>query len=112
MLVELVEHDLRDRVALELDHQTHAALVGLVAQIGDLRDAFVVDEVGDLLDQPTVAALLDHEGQLRDDDRLLALLQRLDVCARLDTHATAAGLIRVADALAPEDDPAGGEVGP
>ena len=32
VLVELVEHDLRDRVALELDHEAHAALVGLVAR--------------------------------------------------------------------------------
>ena len=30
VLVELVEHDLRDRVALELDHEAHAAAVGLV----------------------------------------------------------------------------------
>ena len=48
VLVELVEHDLRDRVALELDHQAHAALVGLVAQVGDLGDPLVVDEFGDL----------------------------------------------------------------
>ena len=38
VLVELVEHDLRDRVALELDHDPHAATVGLVAQVADLRD--------------------------------------------------------------------------
>ena len=74
VLVQLVQRDLRDRVALELDHQAHPALVGLVAQVGDLGDAFVVHEVGDLLDQASVAALLDHERQLGDDDRLLALL--------------------------------------
>ena len=110
VLVELVEHDLRDRVALELDHQAHAALVGLVAQVGDLGDLLVVDEVGDLLDQAAVAALLDHERQLGDDDRLLALRERLDVRARLHAHAPAAGLVGVADALAAEDDPAGREV--
>ena len=86
-------------------------LVGLVAQVGDLGDAFLADEVGDLLDQAAVAALLDHERQLGDDDRLLALLQRLDVGARLDAHAAAAGLVRVPDARPAEDDPAGGEVG-
>ena len=99
VLVELVQHDLRDRVALELDHEAHAALVGLVAQVGDLGDLLVVDEVGDLRDQPAVAALLDLERQLGDDDRLLALRQRLDVRARLHAHAAAAGLVGVADAL-------------
>ena len=110
VLVELVQHDLRDRVALELDHQPHAALVGLVDDVGDLGDALVVDELGDLLDQVAVAALLDHERQLGDDDRLLALLERLDVGARLHAHAAAAGLVGVADTGAPEDDPAGREV--
>ncbi len=51
VLVELVQHDLGDRVALELDHQAHPALVGLVAQVGDLGDPLVAHEVGDLLDQ-------------------------------------------------------------
>ncbi len=111
VLVELVEHDLGDRVALELDHEAHPALVGLVAQVGDLGDPLVVDEVGDLLDQVAGAALLDHEGQLGDDDRLLAVLERLDVRARLHAHPAAAGLVGVADAGAAEDDPAGGEVG-
>ena len=111
VLVELVEHDLRERVALELDHEAHAVAVGLVAQVGDLGDLLVVDEVGDLLDQPAVAALLHRVGQLGDDERLLALRQRLDVRARLHAHAAAAGLVGVADALPAEDDAAGREVG-
>ena len=48
VLVELVEHDLRDRVALELDHDPHAVAVRLVAQVGDLGDLLVLDELGDL----------------------------------------------------------------
>ena len=110
VLVELVQHDLRDRVALELDHEPHAVAVGLVAQVGDVRDLLVVDEVGDLLDQAAVAALLDLVGQLGDDDRLLALGQRLDVRLGADADAAAAGLVGVADALPAEDRPAGREV--
>ena len=56
VLVELVEHDLRDRVALQLDHEPHAGAVGLVAQVADLGDLLVVHELGDLLDQPAVVA--------------------------------------------------------
>ena len=111
MLVELVEHDLGDRVALELDHQAHAVLVGVVLDVGDAGDPLVVHHVGDLLDQAAVAALLDHVGQLGDDDRLLALLERLDVRAGLEPDPSPAAGVGLADAARPQDDPAGGEVG-
>ena len=111
VLVELVEHDLGDRVALELDHQPHAALVGLVVDVGDLQQLLLAVQIGDLLDQPAVTALLDHVGQLGDDDRLLALLERLDVRARLHADAASPGGIRVANPARAEDHAAGGEVG-
>ena len=86
VLVEVVEHDLRDRVALELDDQPDAGLVGLVAQVGDLLDPAVLHHLGDLLDQARAVvapvALGHLVGHLGDDDRLLALAQRLDVRAR------------------------------
>ena len=47
MLIELVEHDLRDGVALELDHDAHAVAVGLVAQVADALDLLVAHELGD-----------------------------------------------------------------
>ena len=85
VLVELVQHDLGDHVALELDHEADARAVGLVAQVGDLADLPVLDDLGDLLDQTAAVAapvtLRDLVGHLGDDDRLLALAQRLDVRA-------------------------------
>ena len=51
VLVELVEHDLGDRVALQLDHEARAGLVRLVAQVRDLGDLLVVHDLGDLLDE-------------------------------------------------------------
>ena len=110
VLVELVQHDLRDHAALELDHDPHALAIGLVAQVGDLGDLLLVDEVGDLLDQAGVAALLDHEGQLGDDDRLLAVADVLRVGAGAHAHAAAAGLVGLADAADAEDHAAGREV--
>ena len=111
-LVEVVEHDLgRLAAALQLDHQPHpGAVVGLVAQVGDPLQLLVADEVGDLRDQPVVAALLDHERQLGDDDRLLAALQRLDVGAGAHLDPAAARGVGVADPLEAHD-PAAGEVG-
>ena len=49
VLVEVVQHDLGDGVALEHDHQALAgAARGLVADVGDAGDLAVLDEVGDL----------------------------------------------------------------
>ena len=72
VLVELVQHDLRNRVALELDLDAHAGAVRVVGEVGHLGDHLVLDEVGDLLDHAGLAALLGAVRQLGDDDRGLA----------------------------------------
>ena len=111
VLVELVQHHLgRVAAALELDHQAHPGAVGLVAQVGDPVDLLLPHEVGDLRDQAAVAALLDLERELGDDDRLAAALERLDVGAGADLDRGAPGGVGVADALHAHD-PAAGEVG-
>ena len=46
VLVEVVQHHLRDRVALQHDHEPlPGASGGLVADVGDAGDAAVVDEL-------------------------------------------------------------------
>jgi hypothetical protein len=86
VLVELVEDDLRDRLALELDLDAHPRFVRVVGQVGDLGQNLVVRELGDLLDHPAVAALLHPVRKFGDDDRRLAAAQLLDVrpCAHDD----------------------------
>ena len=115
VLVELVEDDLRDGVALQLDHEPDARLVGLVAQVRDLLQPAVLHLLDDLLHQPAAVAapiaLVDLEGHLGDDDALLATLHRLDVGPAAHDDAAAAGLVRVADAAVADDDAAGREVG-
>ena len=77
---------------------------------GDLGELLLGEQLGDLADDAAVAALLDHERQLGDDDRLLAL-RISSMCARgAHAHAAAAGLVGVADAGQAEDDAAGREV--
>ena len=110
MLEELVERDLRHRLALQLDLDAHARLVRVVLEIGDLRDHLLADEVGDLRDHAAVSALLHAVGQLRDDDRALPSAQLLDVGSRAHDDPSAAGSVRVADSRSPDDDGAGGEV--
>ena len=113
VLVELVQHHGGGvAAALELDHEPHARAVGLVAEIRDARDLLLADEVGDLRDQPAVAALFDHEWQLGDDDRLLDALDRLDM--RLGAHLDRAAPrgVGVPDPLAAHDQCAPREVRP
>ena len=111
-LVELVQHDLGGvAAALQLDHDAHPGAVGLVAQVRDAGDLLLAHQVGDLHDQAALAALPDLEGELGDDDRLLAVLHRLDVRLGADLHRPAARGVGVADALGAEDRAAAGEVG-
>ncbi len=85
VLVELVEDDLRDRVALELDHDPHPVAVGLVAQVGDLGDLLCSCTRSLIFRiRPPSPSLAHLVGQLGDDDRLLALADRLDVRLALD----------------------------
>ena len=68
VLVELVEDDLGDLVALERDDDAHpAALGGVVLEVGDAADLLLAHELGDLHDEAVVAALLHGVGQLGDD---------------------------------------------
>ena len=72
VLEELVQRDLRDRLALELDLDPHARLVRVVLEIGHLGDHLLANERGDLRDDAAVTALLHAVGQLGDDDRVLS----------------------------------------
>ena len=63
VLVEVVEDDLGYGLALQFDHDAHAVAVRLVAQIGDVLQLAVLDQLGDLLEQ---IALVDLVRDLRD----------------------------------------------
>ena len=96
VLEELVEDDLWDRLALEIDLDPHARAVRMVLHVGDLAQHLLVDEVGDLLDDARITALLHAVRQLRDDDGVLAAAELLDVSARAHDDPPAARAIRVA----------------
>ncbi len=108
-LEQIVEHDLRDLAALELDHHAHARLVGFVAQVGDALEALFGDELGELLEQHLLVHLV---GQLIDDDRLaIALADLLEVRARTHDYAPAPGAVALVGASDAVDDSRGREVG-
>ena len=77
VLVEVVQHDLADFAALQLDDDAHAVAVRLVADVGDAFERLVAHQVGDPFEQ---RALVDLVRDLGDDDLLaIALLHRLDL---------------------------------
>ena len=90
VLVELVEHNLRLRAALELDHDPHAVAIALVAHVADVVDDLFVDQLGDALDQLGLVHLV---GNLGDDDRLLFLGQVFKRGLGAHQEAAAAGLV-------------------
>ena len=45
---QLVQHDLREHVLLQLQHQAHAVTVALVARFLDALDALVTHQLADL----------------------------------------------------------------
>ena len=106
-LVQVVEHDLRDDVLLELNDQADALLVGLVAHVGDALDALLVYQLGNLLLQ---GALVDLVRDLGEHQAAAAGLGGLHVGLGTHGDGAAAGLVGLADAVGAHDDGAGREV--
>ena len=71
---ELVQHDVGDGIALQLDDDAHALAVALVPQVGDALDPLLAHQLGDLLDQHALVHLV---GDGRDDERLAILADLL-----------------------------------
>ena len=107
VLVQVVQHDLGDRVALEHDHEAlPGAAGGLVADVGDAGDPAVLDQLGDLQREVVRVHLVRQLG----DDQAGAALQLLDVDDRAHGDRPAAGAVGILDALEAQDARAGGEV--
>ena len=109
VLVQVVEQHLRHFAAAQLDHDAHAVAVGLVAQVGNALDHLVTDQLRDFLEQP---GLVDLIGDFTDDNRLpLALAALLYRRARTEGDGSAAGVVRLRDTRAADDEPTGREIG-
>ena len=104
---QLVQNDLRIRVAADVHHDLHALAGGMVLNIGDTLNALVLDEVRHCLDQ---TRLVDHVRNLGDNDLALAVRQVHDFGLGADLDLAAAGRISGADAAAAHDNAAGREV--
>ena len=81
--------------------------VGFVAKVRNALDGAVAHEVGDALDQ---RGLVDHVGQLGDDQRHALAPDLLDRDPGAHQHPAAALSIRLLDVLGPDDHRRGWEV--
>ena len=78
-----------------------------VADVGDQRQLLLVQELGDLLDQPGLADLI---GDFREDDRATVVLAFFDVRLAAHHDRTAPGGVGAADAGLTKDQAAGRKV--
>ena len=109
VLVQLIEHNLRNGILLQFDDDIDRAVaVGAVMHVRDFRKLLFANEFSELLHQVRSVDLI---GNLGDDDRTLPVLafDNLMLCA--NSEASSSGFIRVNNSLATHDDAPGREVG-
>ena len=106
---QLVQHDLRICVALDLDHQAHAFPVRFVVGAGDTLDLLGAGEFADLFQH----ALLVHLVRNFCEHEVLApVAAGLDLVARAHDDGAAAGAVGLVDAGPAHDQGAGREIRP
>ena len=108
VLEELVEHELRLAVALELDHDAHAVAIAFVANVGDVIDDLVVHQLRDALHQ---ARLVDLVGNFGDDDGLAVFVESFDAGLGAHHEASAAVFVGIHDSRLAVNNSGSGEIG-
>src|SRR6185369_1045454 len=105
---ELVEHNLGFCTTLEFDNDAHTVAVALVADVADVINDLVIDELGDALDEARLVHLVRNFG---DDDRVALFVDVLDRSLGAHHEAATTSLVGVQDSAATVDECAGREVG-
>ena len=108
VLEELVQNNLRFGSALEFDDDAHAVAIAFVADVGDVFDVFVVDQLRDALDQASLVHLIRNFG---DDDGLAIFVDVFDRGLGAHHEAAAAGAVGFEDSGAAVNDAGGREIG-
>ncbi len=107
--VQVLQHRLRVEAGLDADDEPQAVLaIAEVGDVGDARELLRLHGILDLLDHP----LGPHEiRKLGDHDARAARAERFDRRLRPGAEESAAVRVGVLDAVEPDDDPAGREIG-
>ena len=101
LLIEIVQNNLWYSVTLEVQNNTHALTVGLIAHVRDAFNFLLVNCLSNLLLEKTLVNLVWNLGNNKALTTALNLLN-VDFCA--DRNRTAASLVGIFDALSTHDD--------
>ena len=104
---QLIEDDLRVRIAANIHDNLHTLARGMVLNVRDTVDALVFDQICHGLDQ---TRLVYHVRDFCNNDLALAVRQIYDLGLCADFDLAAAGRVGGADAAAAHDNAAGREV--
>ena len=96
VLVQVVQHRVRVRVALDLDDQPHALAIALVLHRRDAVDLLLAHQLGDALLQHRFVDLI---RQLGDDDLRAPMVGFFELDPRPNQHPPAPGCIGVFDVV-------------
>ena len=107
---QVIDHHIRILAPAQLDHHPDTFLVGFVPKLGNALDPLLLDQLGDLLDQPGLVELVRQLGN--DDGFATGFLVLLDLVAGPDVDAAAAGAVRLDNTGTAIDDALGREVRP
>ena len=105
---QMIQHDLRQRIAFQFNDDSHAVAVGLVSQIRNPFDSLVFDKRCDRSNQLSLIYLV---RQLRNDDAAaLFLAVFLNFRLRPQQNLSPAGSVRLPDACSSHNNSAGREI--
>ncbi len=109
ILVQLVQHDFRVRIPLDLDHQPHRFFeVTFVADPGNSLDAAVIDQGRDVLFDPVAGLLV---GDFADHNPSSVSRQFFDVGSGPQGDRPPAGVVPPPNPAPPADDAPRGKIG-
>ena len=108
VLVQQIDHRLRNHIAFQLDHDTHAVFVRLVAQVGHAFNITIIHQRSDIFNQVGFVDLVRNRG---DDDLLFVPFQRFDPDLGPAQDLAPSSREQLLDPCGPADIGAGGKVG-
>ena len=109
LLVQVVQNHVGNFTAAQFDHHAHAVLVGFVTQTGNALEAFLLDQLGNFLQQARLVYLV---GQLGDDNALLARLVFFVMGPRAQVNLALAAAVGFTNSARAVDIAGGREIGP
>ena len=108
--VELVEHNFAGFAALKFDNHPQAVFIGLVTQSTDAFDAFFLDQLGHLFNQPGLVHLIRQF--VHHDGFTAAVFIDVNFRPGADVNLAPAGMVSVVDTFFTVDDALRREVRP